>query len=88
MSTNDPNTTRGPSGGDVTGGAGRRDDVGPTGMDPAGAPDVPGDAEVRTPGDINAPPPGVKSDPALKNADRLERLGNEEEKPADDRYGE
>jgi hypothetical protein len=30
----------------------------------------------------------VKEDSALRNAERLPRLGNEEEKPADDRFGE
>jgi hypothetical protein len=33
-------------------------------------------------------PAGVKEDSALRNAERLPRLGNEEEKPADDRFGE
>jgi hypothetical protein len=31
---------------------------------------------------------GVKHDPELRKADRLARLGNEEEKPADDRFGD
>ena len=32
--------------------------------------------------------PGVRHDPVLQSVDRLARLGNEEEKPADDRFGE
>ena len=37
---------------DVTGGAGRRDEVGHTGIYPAGSEDAPQDADVRTPGEF------------------------------------
>jgi len=88
--TNTPNATRGlgeaPQ--DVTAGAGRRDEVGRTGIYPATGPAA-DDAEGRTPGDINAGiARGVRRDDALKRAERLPRLGNEDDKPYDDRFGE
>jgi hypothetical protein len=72
----------------VQSGAGRRDEVGHTGIYPATGPEPPSGAEVRTPGDLNAPRGRVRQDAGLQGAERLPRLGTEDDKPADDRFGE
>ena len=66
---------------DITGGKGRRDEVGHTGIYPATGPHTEGDIPVRTPGDINDGRPGgaaVEHDEDLKNAERLPRKGDDE----------
>jgi hypothetical protein len=73
---------------DVTAGAGRRDEVGKTGIYPATAPDAPPDAEVRTPGDINSQDKQVRQDSGLRGAERLERPGTEPDKPDIDPFDE
>ena len=79
------------SGQDVTAGAGRRDEVGKSGVYPATGPYPEGEPEVITPGEINKESPsdkaGVKQNEDLKGAKRSPRLGNEEDKPDSDALG-
>ena len=67
---------------DVTAGKGRRDEVGHTGIYPAGGPLPEGDVPVITPGDINkghsSQASRVEQDDELKNAERLPRKGDDE----------
>ena len=68
---------------DVRSGAGRKDEVGRSGIYPATGPYPPGDAPVITPGEINkeATPPSssqVQQSDDIKGATRLPRFGDEE----------
>jgi hypothetical protein len=80
------------SGIDVTAGAGRKDDVGHTGVYPATGPYPDGDAPVITPAEINRDSGrgarGVKVSDELKGAERMPRRGNEEDKPDSDRLSD
>jgi len=73
---------------DVTAGKGRKDEVGRSGIYPATGPYPEGDAEIITPGEINLDTnregPGVQQNDELKGAERLRRMGYEEDKA----YGE
>lgn len=75
---------------DVTGGKGRKDEVGRSGIYPGSGP-YPDDAEVITPGEINQDRrhegPGVEQDDRLKGAERQPRMGNEDDKPDSDALG-
>lgn len=76
---------------DVTRGGGRKDEVGHTGIYPATGPYPDGDAPVITPDEINRRGnlrgPGVEQNEDLKNAERMPRIGNEEDLPDNDALG-
>ena len=75
----------------VRGGAGRKDEVGKTGIYPATGPYPNEEAPVITPEDINRrgnpSSPGVELDENLKASERQPRLGNEDDKPDSDALG-
>jgi hypothetical protein len=63
---------------DVTGGKGRRDEVGHTGIYPGNGPRPEGDVPVRTPGDINrGGGHKVERSEDLKGVERLPRKGDD-----------
>jgi hypothetical protein len=76
---------------DLRGGAGRKDEVGRSGIYPATGPYPEGDVPVITPGEINKSPeptgPGVLQNDELKNVERLPRFGDEEDLPDNDALG-
>lgn len=75
----------------VRGGAGRKDEVGRTGIYTATGPYPDNDAPVITPADINGPGkprgPGVEVNDDLKGAERQPRRGNEDDMPDSDALG-
>jgi len=79
------------TGQDVTAGAGRRDEVGKSGVYPATGPYPEGDLDVLTPGEINedatnkgAEGPGVERN---EEVSRNRPLGHEEDEPDSDALG-
>jgi hypothetical protein len=76
---------------DLTGGKGRKDEVGRTGIYPATGPYPDGDAPILTPQEINRGSESgaseVQQDDDLMGVERSPRMGNEDDKPDSDALG-